>query len=179
MVMGLVFAFSACKKQNNFNNHNQETQSEKQADAKNKEQADNSEDVVWDEVSDKGVDEDLLIKNIDEETLTYIAHQLQDICSEIIEKQKKDKFYNLTGWYNDVMGSEQYSNVISLGKKAMKPLFLIIYKSPSAGFYEWVCSKALTEISGFDFSKENNGAGWSNSKEFLEMFIQRLLDRKK
>lgn len=131
-------------------------------------------------MTENGVDEELLLKNIDEKTLTFIAQQFQDICKKIGEKEKKDKFYWLKGeWYHDVMDSKQYHNVILLGNKAMKPLFLIIYKSPIAGLYEWICSKALTEISGFDFSNENNGAGWGNSKEFLEMFIDRVLEQKK
>ena len=146
----------------------------------NEEKVDRNEDIVWDEVTENGVDEELLLKNIDEKTLTFIAQQFQDICKKIGEKEKKDKFYWLKGeWYHDVMDSKQYHNVILLGNKAMKPLFLIIYKSPIAGLYEWICSKALTEISGFDFSNENNGAGWGNSKEFLEMFIDRILEQKK
>lgn len=88
--------------------------------------------------------------------------------------------YWLTGqWYNDIMQSKQYNNVISLGKKAMKPLFLIVYKSPEAGMYEWTCSKALTKLSKFDFSNENNGCGWGNSREFLKMFIDRVIAQKK
>lgn len=53
----------------------------------------------------------------------------------------------------------------------MKPLFLIIYKSKQAGMYEWVCSKVLDEISGFDFS-------WSNSKEFLKAFTDKIIEQK-
>ena len=41
-----------------------------------------------------------------------------------------------------------------------------------------VCSKALTEISGFDFSGENDGAGWRNSKEFLELFIAKIIEQR-
>ena len=208
LVICLILLFSSCKNQKDFSNNNNKIKTEKQVSTKkeeklepsedktepnedttepsedktepNEEKVDRNEDVVWDEVTENGVDEELLIKNIDEKTLTFIAQQFQDICKKIGEKEKKDKFYWLKGeWYHDVMDSKQYHNVILLGNKAMKPLFLIIYKSPIAGLYEWICSKALTEISGFDFSNENNGAGWGNSKEFLEMFIDRVLEQKK
>lgn len=193
-VICLILFFSSCKNQKDFSNNNNKIKTEKQVSTKkeeklepnedktepNEEKVDRNEDVVWDEVTENGVDEELLLKNIDEKTLTVIAQQFQDICTKIGEKEKKDKFYWLKGeWYHDVMDSKQYHNVILLGNKAMKPLFLIIYKSPIAGLYEWICSKALTEISGFDFSNENNGAGWGNSKEFLEMFIDRVLEQKK
>ncbi|MFR9278400.1 MAG: hypothetical protein ACLVME_01815 [Ezakiella coagulans] len=208
LVICLILLFSSCKNQKDFSNNNNKIKTEKQVSTKkeeklepnedktepsedktepnedktepNEEKVDRNEDVVWDEVTENGVDEELLLKNIDEKTLTFIAQQFQDICKKIGEKEKKDKFYWLKGeWYHDVMDSKQYHNVILLGNKAMKPLFLIIYKSPIAGLYEWICSKALTEISEFDFSNENNGAGWGNSKEFLEMFIDRVLERKK
>ena len=208
LVICLILLFSSCKNQKDFSNNNNKTKTEKQVSTKkeeklepsedklepnedktepnedktepNEEKVDRNEDIVWDEVTENGVNEELLLKNIDEKTLTFIAQQFQDICKKIGEKEKKDKFYWLKGeWYHDVMDSKQYHNVILLGNKAMKPLFLIIYKSPIAGLYEWICSKALTEISGFDFSNENNGAGWGNSKEFLEMFIDRVLEQKK
>lgn len=201
LVICLILLFSSCKNQKDFSNNNNKIKTEKQVSTKkeeklepsedklepnedktepNEEKVDRNEDIVWDEVTENGVDEELLLKNIDEKTLKFIAQQFQDICKKIGEKEKKDKFYWLKGeWYHDVMDSKQYHNVILLGNKAMKPLFLIIYKSPIAGLYEWICSKALTEISGFDFSNENNGAGWGNSKEFLEMFIDRVLEQKK
>ena len=194
LVICLIFLFSSCKNQKDFSNNNNKIKTEKQVSTKkeeklepnedktepNEDKVDRNEDIVWDEVTENGVDEELLLKNIDEKTLTFIAQQFQDICTKIGEKEKKDKFYWLKGeWYHDVMDSKQYHNVILLGNKAMKPLFLIIYKSPIAGLYEWICSKALTEISRFDFSNENNGAGWGNSKEFLEMFIDRVLEQKK
>lgn len=187
LVICLILLFSSCKNQKDFSNNNNKIKTEKQVSTKkeeklepNEDKTEPNEDIVWDEVTENGVDEELLLKNIDEKTLTFIAQQFQDICTKIGEKEKKDKFYWLKGeWYHDVMDSKQYHNVILLGNKAMKPLFLIIYKSPIAGLYEWICSKALTEISGFDFSNENNGAGWGNSKEFLEMFIDRVLEQKK
>ena len=132
------------------------------------------EDIIWNEIDKNGIDEELLIKNIDKETLNYIAQQLQNLCTEIGNRGEKDENYWLRGqWYSDATDSEQYKSVLSLGKAAMKPLFLILYQSKSSGMYEWICSKALEEISAYDFSQENNGAGWSDSKEFLELFIRK------
>lgn len=179
MVVCLIPLISGCKNQNSFSNNNREVKTENQKSARNEGNSENNEDVDWKEISKNGVDETLLIKNIDEKVLTYVAKQLQNLCDEIGEKGRKDKFYWLTGqWYNDVMYSKQYISVILLGKKAMKPLFLIIYKSKEVGMYEWVCSKALDEISGFDFSGLNNGAGWSNSKEFLKAFTDKIIEQK-
>lgn len=44
--------------------------------------------------------------------------------------------------------------------------------------YEWICSTALDAISSFDFSGENDGAGWSNPKEFLDLFIDKIIEPK-
>ena len=178
MVVCLISLISGCKSQNNFSDNSREVKTENQKSARNEKHSENNEDADWKEVSKNGVDETLLIKNIDEKVLTYVAKQLQNLCDEIGEKGVKDKYYRLTGWYNDVVYSKQYKSVVSLGKKAMKPLFLIIYKSKEAGMYEWVCSKALDEISGFDFSGLNNGAGWSNSREFLKAFTDKIIEQK-
>lgn len=179
VIVCFVMFLSACNNLNTSSNNKDETKTENHNSISFEKNSEEQEEVVWIEVNKNGVNEDLLIKNIDEETLTYIAQQLQDVCKEIDEKGQKDKNYWLTGqWYDDVMNSKQYNNVVSLGKKAMKPLFLIIYKSEKAGMYEWVCSKALTEISEFDFSGENDGAGWRNSKEFLEMFIAKIIEQR-
>ena len=175
----LMSLISGCKNQNSFSDNNREQKTENQKSARNEKHSENNEDVDWKEVTENGVDETLLIKNIDKKVLTYVAKQLQNLCDEIGEKGRKVKYYWLTGqWYNDVIYSKQYNGVLLLGKKAMKPLFLIIYKSKQAGMYEWVCSKALDKISGFDFSGLNNGAGWSNSREFLKAFTDKIIEQK-
>ena len=74
------------------------------------------------------------------------------------------------------MNSKQYSNLVSLDKIAMKPWFLIIYKSEYAGMYEFVCSKELTEISGFDFSTENGGAGWRKFERIFKDVYQKIIE---
>ena len=137
VVVCLMSLISGCKSQNNSSDNNREVKTEKQKSARNEKHSENNEDVDWKEVTENGVDETLLIKNIDKKVLTYVAKQLQNLCDEIGEKGRKVKYYWLTGqWYNDVIYSKQYNGVLLLGKKAMKPLFLIIYKSKQAGMYE-------------------------------------------
>ena len=58
----------------------------------NEEKVDRNEDIVWDEVTENGVDEELLLKNIDEKTLTFIAQQFQDICKKLVKKKKRINF---------------------------------------------------------------------------------------
>ena len=110
LVICLIFLFSSCKNQKDFSNNNNKIKTEKQVSTKkeeklepnedktepnedktepSEEKVDRNEDVVWDEVTENGVNEELLLKNIDEKTLTFIAQQFQDICKKIGEKEKK------------------------------------------------------------------------------------------
>ena len=59
---------------------------------------------------------------------------------------------------------------------AMKPLYFIIYKSEKAGLYEYICSYALYELSGYNFTKEDGSLTWKNSKEFLERFNEKIIE---
>lgn len=173
LILCFLLLFSGCDTQTS-----EDMASEETAASLPQEEAEVS-DVFWEEVSESGVNEKLLMDNTDRETLEYVARKLQGLCSAISEKGEKDKEYWLTGqWYDDAMGSEEYHDVVSLGEAAMKPLFLIVYKSERAGLYEWVCSKALEEISGYDFSDANNGNGWKDANEFLVMFIERINEQK-
>lgn len=180
IIICIVLFSSGCSNSNKFSKKSDELKTEIQTIESSDNTSKENEKIVWDEINKQGVvDENLLIKNIDQEILTHVAYQLQSICKEISAKGEKDKNYWLTGqWYTDIVDSKQYKNVISLNKKAMKPLFLIIYKSPNAGMYEWTCSKALEEISGFDFSGKNNDRTWSNSKEFLKNFTDIIIEQK-
>lgn len=76
--------------------------------------------------------------------------------------------------------SQQYNKVLNMGGAAMKPLYWIIYKSPNAGMYEYICATALYELSGCDFTNEDGSLTWTNSKEFLDRFNEKILsDRKR
>ena len=43
--------------------------------------------------------------------------------------------------------------------------------------YELVCSKELTEISGFDFSTENGGAGWRKFERIFMDVYQKIIEQ--
>ena len=58
-----------------------------------------------------------------------------------------------------------------MGEAAMKPLYLILYKSQNAGLYEYICANALYELSGYDFE-------WANSKEFMENFNKKIIENR-
>lgn len=83
MGMCLIFLLSACKDQSHVSTNNKAVQSEEKASITNEAHVENNEEVVWDEVTEKGVNEALLLKNTDEKTLTYIAKELQGLCDEI------------------------------------------------------------------------------------------------
>lgn len=97
VVVCIMSLISGCKNQNSFSDNNREVKTENKKSARNEKHSENNEDVDWKEVSKNGVDETLLIKNIDEKVLTYVAKQLQNLCDEIGEKGIKDKYHWLTG----------------------------------------------------------------------------------
>uniref|UniRef100_UPI004056E081 alpha/beta fold hydrolase n=1 Tax=Acetatifactor sp. TaxID=1872090 RepID=UPI004056E081 len=121
----------------------------------------------WPEITDDGVDEELFLNNLDTEVLETISGELQALVQEPYD----------TDWLS-LFDSENYQNVLSMGESAMKPLYWIIYKSTDAGLYEYICATALSELSGYDFATENGVLSWSNSKEFLERFNEKILEER-
>jgi hypothetical protein len=131
--------------------------------------------IEWDEITKDGVDEQLLFKNMDTDTLEYVAAELQTLVEEEAEAEQENPDIVLTEGWVRVFESEHYANVLSLGNEAMKPLYWIIYKSSYAGQYEYICAYALYEKSGYDFTDENGCLTWSNSKEFLNVFNEQII----
>jgi hypothetical protein len=131
--------------------------------------------IEWDEITEDGVDEDLLCENMDADTLEYVAAELQTLVEEEAEAEQENPVIVLTEGWVRVFKSEHYANVLGLGNQAMKPLYWIIYKSSNAGQYEYICAYALYEISGYDFTDENGCLTWSNSKEFLNVFNEQII----
>lgn len=131
-----------------------------------------NEDVIeWNEITSIGVDEVKLIENVDVATLEKIAALLQELTKEIAKKEKEDPdFAYSAGWYNYTLESSQFNEVINLGNTALKPLYLIIYKSSNKGLYEYICSMALEKISKVEIDN------WNNSKDFLEKFNQEIVN---
>lgn len=133
--------------------------------------------MTWEEITKDGVDEQELLNNINMDVLEEIAELFQTLDQEITEKERVSPEYVLRGdWAKDVIESEQYNTVISMGNEAVKPLYWIIYKSDSQGRYEYICALALDELSGFDFDEDGDGMKWASSKELLEELNQKVID---
>lgn len=134
---------------------------------------------TWDEITENGVDEDALWKNVDQDILEYVATEIQTLVAEEEKAERENQeLVLMEGWVR-VFESERYHNVVNMGEKAMKPLYWIIYKSPNAGMYKYICASAFYEISGYDFTKENGELTWSTSKEFIEVFNEQILSERK
>lgn len=129
------------------------------------------ENITWDEITISGVDEEMLIKNINTSDLEHIASLLQGLTSEIGEREREDYQFVLEGkWYSYILESEQFKKVFMMGNKALKPLYLIVYKSPSQGLYEYICCMAMERITNYEIGN------WNNSKNFLELFNNYILN---
>ena len=134
---------------------------------------------TWDEITENGVDEEALWKNVDQDILEYVATEIQTLVAEEEKAERENQeLVLMEGWVR-VFESERYHNVVNMGEKAMKPLYWIIYKSPNAGMYEYICASAFYEISRYDFTKENGELTWSTSKEFIEVFNEQILSERK
>lgn len=132
--------------------------------------ADNKvEEITWEEITEDGVNEELLLKNVDEELLTQIATELQTLIEEATEEEIENPEIVITEGWARIFEYERYKKVLNMGTPAMKPLYLIIYKSPYAAEYEYLCARILYELSGFDFY-------WTNSKNFLDGFNQKIIE---
>ena len=138
---------------------------------KNKVEYNKVNEVTWEEITPDGVNEELLIKNVDEELLTQIATELQTLVKEEKEEERENPEIVITEGWTRVFKSERYKKVLNMRESAMKPLYLILYKSPNAGMYEYICANALYELSGYDFE-------WSNSKEFMENFNKKIIENR-
>ena len=138
-----------------------------------------NESISWDEISERGVDEDLLFENVNQENLEMVAAELQDLVDLIIKKGEADRSYWFTPqWFSDAKHSEQYARVVSMGTDAVKPLYLIIYKSPNEGLYEYICAMALDELTGYSLEDEYPVEDWVSSKDLLEKFNKKILEER-
>ncbi len=171
IVIGIVVVY---KIENNVANRedfkfNVENISPNPVDTVNQEQDLDHQIVTWEEITADGVNEELLLKNVDEELLTEIATELQTLIEEAGEEERKNPEIVITEGWARVWEYERYKKVLNIGSPAMKPLYLILYKSPNAGEYEYLCARILYELSGFDFE-------WTNSRDFLEGFNQKIIE---
>lgn len=139
----------------------------------------NNETLDWSEITETGVDEEMFLKNLDTDALETVAAELQTLVEKTIEEERDDPELVLSEGFTRVFRSAQFNRVLEMGDCAMKPLYWIIYKSPNAGMYEYICAMSLYELSGYDFSNEDGSLSWTNSKEFVERFNEKILDDRK
>lgn len=133
----------------------------------------------WDEITQNGVDEELLFKNIDIDVLERVAANLQSAMDEELKEEQENPEILITEGWTRIFNKEQYKEVISIGKPAMKPLYWILYKSENNGEYEYICAKALQEISGIGAGISEDGTKeWVNGKEYLELFTKEIVNQK-
>ena len=133
--------------------------------------------VDWSGITGNGVDEDVVLQNLDVAVLEEIAEKLQNRVKEAEIAEAEDPTFTLEGkWYSFMFDSDAYKEVVALGEKAMLPLFWILYKSPNAGLYEYTCASALAELSEVYFGDEAAFSDWKDSRDFLEQFIKRIAE---
>lgn len=128
--------------------------------------------INWDEITTEGVDEQKLIENINKADLEKIATLLQGLSHEIGEKQKEPEFYFSGQWYSYMLESKQFNEVLNMENDALKPLYLIVYKSPNQYLYEYICCMAIQKITNYEVGN------WSTSKDFLEKFNKYICDNR-
>ena len=133
----------------------------------------------WPEITENGVDETLFLENLDIDVLETIAAELQALVEETVEEERENPEIVLSEGFVRVFESERYQRVVEMGDSAMKPLYWIIYKSPNAGMYEYICTMAFYELSGYDFLRGDGSFSWANSKEFVERFNEKILAERK
>lgn len=126
---------------------------------------------AWDEITTDGVNEELLLENIDTELLVQIATELQALVDEEMEEERENPEIVITEGWARVFETERYKKVLNIGSPAMKPLYLILYKSPNAGMYEYLCARILYELSGSDFY-------WTNSRDFMVGFNEKIIENR-
>ena len=142
------------------------------------EQNKSKEIMEWNEISESGVNEDLLLENIDINLLQEIARNLQGAIEEEVNEERDNPELVLTEGWTRIFNKEGYKNVINIGKPAMKPLYYILYKSPNNSLYEYLCATALQEISGIGYQKGDSTYDWNNAKEYLEIFTKEIIKNK-
>ncbi len=132
-------------------------------------------EITWEEITENGVNEELILEKLDTQILEKIAKNLQDVMDEEIKDEQENPQILITEGWIRIFNKEKYKEIISIGKPAMKPLYYILYKSENNGLYEFLCAKALQEISGIGGEIADDGTmQWSTAKEYLELFTKKV-----
>lgn len=127
--------------------------------------------ITWKEITENGVNEELLLKNIDIDILNEVSSELQTLVNEAYEEDRANPEIIFTEGWARILEYDRFKKLVDIGDSAMKPLYLIIYKSQNRGIYEYLCAYALYKISGYDFF-------WSTTDEFMEKFNEQVLKDK-
>lgn len=131
-----------------------------------------STEITWDEILADGVDEEKLVEAVDTAVLERVAALLQELTGEIEKREREDpEFAFGAGWYTYTLESEQFQEVLEMGNAAAKPLYLILYKSPHQGLYEYICCMALERITKVKIED------WESAKDFIEQFGSKILEK--
>lgn len=127
--------------------------------------------ITWKEITENGVNEELLLKNIDIDILNEVSSELQTLVNEAYEEDRANPEIIFTEGWARILEYDRFKKLVDIEDSAMKPLYLIIYKSQNRGIYEYLCAYALYKISGYDFF-------WSTTDEFMEKFNEQVLKDK-
>ncbi len=131
-----------------------------------------STEITWNEILADGVDEEKLMEAVDTAVLERVAALLQELTGEIEKREREDpEFAFGAGWYTYTLESEQFQEVLEMGNAAAKPLYLILYKSPHQGLYEYICCMALERITKVEIED------WESAKDFIEQFGSKILEK--
>ena len=177
VVIILLFLITSCNPKDAgdiSSNTTQQTEGTKNQHTESQETVED-DSLSWPEITEDGINEKLFLENLDTEVLEAAAAELQALVEEETEAERANPDIVITEGWTRVFKSQQYEKVLDMGESAMKPLYWIIYKSPNAGLYEYICAAALYELSGYDFTNEDGSLTWNNSKEFLDRFNEKIL----
>ena len=116
IIIGIVVAYKLIEKcvanRENFK-FNVENISSSPVNTVNNEKS--KENIEWDEITEEGVNEELLFQNVNTKDLEKIATLLQSLSGEIAKKEKEDiNFYLSAEWYKYTLNSQQFNEVIRL-----------------------------------------------------------------
>ena len=119
----------------------------------------NKENIEWNEITEDGVNEKLLVQNVNIKDLEKIATLLQSLSEEIAQKEKEDiNFYLSAGWYKYTLDSQQFNEVISMGnevKYARLKCLIDIFAEPEKYINIDTGNTYADEILGFSNNKES------------------------